>query len=85
MHAILSGLPSHKLVDLAYQVASRLSTEQTPFQATLRMLLARLAADHPHHVLVFLLAQQGDGAKGTDKQRASHALMEVSGQVWGVR
>lgn len=74
-------MPSHKLLNLAYQVASRLSLDAdsplaaSGFQSTLAMLLKRLASEHPHHVLIYLFALRagGKGAPGGDVQKAQAA------------
>ena len=90
MHAIFETVPCHKFVELAYQVASRLSTDSTPFQRTLHMLLTRLALSHPHHVLIYLMAMKGDAPISADprgltnKQAATRALLQVSDFVFKI-
>lgn len=68
---VLEAVPSHKLLYLAYQMASRLTMQDTPFQALLWDVVARLAADHPHHVLMHLLCLEthsSDTKKGAAQQ-----------------
>ena len=53
---VVQGVPSHKLLPLGYQIFARLAAERSPFQAVLRKVLARLAIEHPHHMLLHVLA-----------------------------
>ena len=74
----MQAIPSHKLLDLAYQMASRLgggSKEQAAFQDLLSRLLTRLATDHPHHVLLHLFSLRAQ--QGADKGKAADAIIKV--------
>lgn len=62
-----SDIPSHKLIPLSYQLASRLSlTDEgvsSSFQENLNCLLLRMTKDHPFHMLPILFAlKNGDKA-----------------------
>ena len=75
----VQSIPSHKLLLLAYQMASRLGprTAASSFQSVLQLMLARMAAKHPHHVLLPLAALQsggGDGAAGAKAAAAKDVL-----------
>lgn len=52
----LLALPSYKLISWCPQLVSRLTTEKTEFQNTLRKLIFNLCIDHPHHSLYLLIA-----------------------------
>lgn len=74
----LQDIPSHKLLDLAYQMASRLGSsadKQAAFQKVLRRLLSRLAAHHPHHVLLYLFSLRAQ--QSADKVAAAGAIIQV--------
>jgi hypothetical protein len=70
-------LPSHKLLDLSYQVASRLGTMEgcESFRDLLHHLLTRLATEHPHHVLLHLFSIRAQSQ--TDKSRAAAGILQV--------
>ena len=42
---------TYKFIPLSYQLVSRLTGNDTPFQSTLLVLLQRLSKHHPHHVI----------------------------------
>eukprot|EP01060_Flectonema_neradi_P021167 TRINITY_DN286_c0_g2_i7.p1 TRINITY_DN286_c0_g2~~TRINITY_DN286_c0_g2_i7.p1 ORF type:complete len:1950 (+),score=295.47 TRINITY_DN286_c0_g2_i7:2467-8316(+) len=42
---------THKFIPLSYQLVSRLTGQDTPFQSTLIVLIQRIAKHHPHHVI----------------------------------
>ncbi|KAJ2526467.1 hypothetical protein IWW43_006353, partial [Coemansia sp. RSA 1935] len=59
LHAELEhvdSVPSHKLLPLARQLCARLSTDNDAFHAAVRRVVARMAADYPHHTLSHLFA-----------------------------
>ena len=64
-----ADVPSHKLISLGYQLASRLSETKKDaqfslFQANLKSTLFRMAKEHPFHVLPVLFAlKNGDKTK----------------------
>jgi hypothetical protein len=74
---MVQTLPSHKLLDLSYQVASRLGAveEQAAFQELLHHLLTRLATQHPHHVLLHLFSIRAQSQ--TDKSKAADNILQV--------
>ena len=73
-------VPSHKLLRLAYQLASRLapsaatdSSQAPDFQHVLAKLLGRMAMKHPHHVLLPLFALRAGGASAAAAGKAKAA------------
>ena len=80
-------MPSHKLLRLAYQMASRLAPKQgaqADFQAVLQDTLVRMALQHPYHVIQPLAALRDGVATtpgGKGKSEAARAVIEVSFQV----
>ncbi|RCK57466.1 Serine/threonine-protein kinase TEL1 [Candida viswanathii] len=52
----LLNLPSYKLISWCPQLVSRLTTERTVFQETLKRLIYNMCMDHPHHSLYLLIA-----------------------------
>jgi hypothetical protein len=87
----MQKVPSHKLLRLAYQMASRLAlaaqgTPAAAFQNLLQRTLARMAVKHPHHALLPLLtlragagddARNSGGATGQGKSDAAKSVLEV--------
>ena len=71
----LQAVPSYKLLPLGYQMVSRLAEEQSTFQAVLRKVLARLAIEHPHHMLLHILSLTHLSGSGRDSVAAS--LLDV--------
>lgn len=65
------GIPSHKLIPLSHQLASRLADGATDdadcsnFQSNLQAMLFRMTKDHPFHMLPILFALK-NGDKTTD-------------------
>jgi len=50
-------IPSKKFLPLIYQIASRMSTDNTSlFQDVLNTIIETTALDHPHHVLYQIFA-----------------------------
>ena len=72
---VVQGVPSHKLLPLGYQMVARLAAERSPFQAVLRKVLARLAIEHPHHMLLHVLALTH--LSGTGRDAAAASLLDV--------
>eukprot|EP01064_Diplonema_japonicum_P024245 TRINITY_DN3476_c2_g1_i2.p1 TRINITY_DN3476_c2_g1~~TRINITY_DN3476_c2_g1_i2.p1 ORF type:complete len:2821 (+),score=710.18 TRINITY_DN3476_c2_g1_i2:67-8529(+) len=73
---------SSKFVPLAYQLVSRLSGKKDTetFQATLTVLLEKLARNHPHHVLHHLSALSYGGYL-PDQQRYREVFMADTGKI----
>lgn len=66
-----AGIPSHKLIPLSHQLASRLADEPdnnadgSSFQSNLQSMLFRMTKDHPFHMLPILFALK-NGDRTTD-------------------
>ncbi|KAJ1810867.1 hypothetical protein LPJ77_000557 [Coemansia sp. RSA 2523] len=101
LHAELEhvdSVPSHKLLPLARQLCARLSTDNDAFHAAVRRVVARMAADYPHHTLshLFALCNADRTAPRTDRrstlrsegaqleQRRSDAATAILHSVAGV-
>ncbi|KAJ2130026.1 hypothetical protein IW136_005676, partial [Coemansia sp. RSA 678] len=101
LHAELEhvdSVPSHKLLPLARQLCARLSTDNDAFHAAVRRVVARMAADYPHHTLshLFALCNADRTAPRTDRrstlrsegaqleQRRSDAAAAILHSVAGV-
>ena len=66
----VQGVPSHKLIPLGYQLASRLADTKKDadfslFQTILKSTIFRMAKEHPFHMLPILFALK-NGAKAKD-------------------
>jgi fatty acid desaturase len=71
----LQAIPSYKLLDLGFQMCSRLADTQTSFQKLLQSLLLRLSVHHPHHMLLHLLSLEAQ--PGTGKEEGAKGLLHV--------
>ena len=69
----LSGVPSWKFAVLNNQLMSRLEDEQSLFQNSLKALMQRICADHPHHSLHHLFAASRRPANRDDVAANSRA------------
>lgn len=74
---VLKAVPSHKLLYLAYQMASRLTMQDTPFQKLLWKVVTRLAVQHPHHVLLHLLCLETHSS--VTRKEAAQQVLQVCG------
>jgi hypothetical protein len=81
----VQAISGHKLLSLAYQMASRLASSvgDHGFQKPLSRLLTRLGSEHPHHVLIFLFAlkSQTDTPAAKDKAVAASDVLIVCAVV----
>jgi hypothetical protein len=68
-------VPSYKLLPLGYQMASRLTSDQSTFQNVLKKILLRLAVEHPYHMLLHLLSLAHPSASG--REAAATSLLNV--------
>ena len=93
MVKIAQEVPSYKFVPLIYQISSRLGVGTEEFRETMRVLLERLALEHPHHILLQLYALanadkvEGKGAsqyrKNLDKSKIEAArAIEADQHGW---
>lgn len=73
---VLSKVPCHKLLYLAYQMTSRVSLQDSPFQKLLWKVVTRMAVEHPHHVLLHLLCLETHSS--SSKQGAAQQLLQVT-------
>nr|CCA18851.1 phosphatidylinositol kinase (PIK5) putative [Albugo laibachii Nc14] len=65
MHLVAESIPSYKFVPLSYQIVSRIGSgpngagfdsRELTFERVLSELVMKLAEQHPHHILVYLIA-----------------------------
>lgn len=65
IHLVAESIPSYKFVPLSYQIISRIGSEpngigtksqEFTFERVLNELVMKLAEQHPHHVLIHLIA-----------------------------
>jgi hypothetical protein len=87
----VKDVPSHKLIPLAYQLASRLDeTKQKKglslFQNNLKALLLKMSKEHPFHMLPILFALKNGGktkntARGGFVFAANHARIEAASSI----
>eukprot|EP00892_Ulva_mutabilis_P002510 jgi/Ulvmu1/1225/UM109_0023.1 len=81
---VLEAVPSHKLLYLSYQMGSRLTLQESPFQKLLWKVVTRLAVEHPHHVLLHLLCL-ATHASSTKQGAAQQVLQDVAGRSPALR
>ena len=81
------SVPSHKLIPLGYQLASRLAESEEDadfslFQTILKSTIFRMAKEHPFHMLPILFAlKNGDKAKDMAGSRSGLAFQANASRI----
>jgi ataxia telangiectasia mutated family protein len=82
----LKEIPSHKFVDLAYQLTARLRFSENnsePFRNNIHALVTRICAQHPFHIIYQVLTLAAPAMKSSrrvstmagDRERAAFAIL----------
>lgn len=79
----LKLLPSFKLIGWCTQLVSRIGSECTEFQYSLRSLIVKLCHDHPFHSLYQLISLRKHESFATNnKNNAMLAKVTVANEIW---
>lgn len=79
----LDLLPSFKLIGWCTQLVSRIGSESTHFQISLRSLIVKLCHDHPFHSLYQLVSlRKHESFAATNKNNIMLSKVTVANEIW---